>query len=231
MENKAMCSGNQNLPQANQANVESDLWAALVEAEGVHCSWQSEEPLTEDAVIVEENPHSTITYPWDVTEIEAEPFFTQLEQDSIFDGWQSEEVSVRSNAFFTQLDHLWATAAAKTLQVTLAQRFAARIPQNLLAAIAHRAQHAVSSSLSLADQLVQCVQDLLPGLTELVEDDLYVLARPLAGAMRDGIPAVESTLAAVRPIDWDALSETEKARLGLVIARCALSELENNRAE
>lgn len=221
MDIRVMCSNHQNNPEAN---VEHDLWAALLEAEGVSCSWTSGEPLTEKIVTVEEDPHAKIAYPWNPAK--ADDFFAELEQESLFEDWQSEEITARSKSFFAHLDRLWA-ASSNNLQATLTQRFAARIPQNLLATIAQRAQHLVSSSLSLSDQLVQCVQDILPNLTELVEEDLYVLARPLAGAMRDSGPqqAVDSALASVRPLSWEELSETEQARLSLIIARYALAEL------
>jgi hypothetical protein len=75
---------------------------------------------------------------------------------------------------------------------------------------------------------VQCVQDALPNLAE---DDLYVLARPLAYAMRGNDAPIESTLERVRSIEWDALSDVEQARLSLAIARFALAELEERREE
>lgn len=218
MENKAMRSNQ----MKNEADVERDLWNALLNAEGVHCSWKPGDVPTEEMIAVEDIPAATISYPWNPATPEAEEFFTQAES-ALFDGWESEEITTRSTAFFAHLDHLW---SATSIQATLVQRFAIRMPEAILTAIAHRAQQVVSASVSLSDQLVQCVQDLLPNLTELAEEDLYVLARPLAHAMRNAdSPAIDSALASVRPVEWEALSETEKARLSLAVARYALAEL------
>jgi hypothetical protein len=221
MKDNVMCSDN--LKQA-EANVEQDLWDAILHADGVTYSpWQPEQPLTEDLVSVEENPHAHVAYPWNPSMPEAEEFFAQTEKESIFDGWKPEDVSVRSGTFFAQLDQLW---SATSLQEALVQKFAVRMPHVLMAAIAQRAQQVVSTSLTLADQLVQCVQEALPNLAELAPEDLYVLARPLAYEMRDAdSQAIESTLATVRPIDWQALSEVEQTRLSLAVARYAIAEL------
>ncbi|MBW4578521.1 MAG: hypothetical protein KME42_02985 [Tildeniella nuda ZEHNDER 1965/U140] len=217
MENKVMCSDN----QANsEANVEQALWAALLHAEGVSSSWTGDAPLTEDKFMVAEDPNAKIPYVWNPATPESEPFFTALEQALPLDDWKVDEVATRSNVFFAQVNQLWSTAS---LQESLMQRFATRVPQQLLTAIATRAQHVLSSSISLADQLVQCVQEALPNLAE---DDLYVLARPLAHAMRGNDTPIEATLNRVRSVEWDALSEVEQARLSLAIARYALAELE-----
>jgi hypothetical protein len=220
MESKLMCSDN----QANsEATVEEALWAALLHAESVTCSWTGEDALTEDSFAVAENASATIPYVWNPAAPESEPFFTALEQDISLDGWATDEVATRSSTFFAQVNQLWSAA---TLQETLIQRFASRVPQQFLASIANRAQQVLSSSVSLADQLVQCVQETLPNLAE---DDLYVLARPFAHAMRGNESSVEATFDRVRSIEWDALSEVEQARLSLAIARYALSELEAKR--
>ncbi len=216
MEKKAMCSDHQ---ADLESNVEQMLWAALLHADGTDCSWKTGEPLAEDKFTVAETPNAKIPYVWNPAEPEAESFFTELEQEFSLDDWKVDEVATRANAFFAHVDDLWATA---TLQETLVQRFAARVPQQLLTAIANRAHQVVAGSLSLADQLVHCVQDALPNLAE---EDLQVLARPLAYAMRGNDSPIESTLDRVRTIEWNALSEVEQARLSLAIARFALAEL------
>ncbi|XHX76623.1 MAG: hypothetical protein RBJ76_19600 [Stenomitos frigidus ULC029] len=217
MENKVMCSDH----QANsEANVEQALWAALLHAEGVACAWQGGEPLTDAQFTVAEDPQATIPYVWNPATPEAEPFFKALEQALPLDDWNAADVAIHSDRFFAQVNQLWSNA---TLQETLIQRFATRIPQTLLTAIATRAQQVLSSSVSLADQLVQCVQEALP---HLAEDDLHVLARPLAYAMRGNDSPIESTLERVRSVEWDALSDVEQARLSLAIARYAIAELE-----
>lgn len=222
MEGKLMCSDE----QANsEAKVEQALWAALLQADGVSASWTADKPLSDAKFTVAEDPNAKVSYVWNPAALESEPFFTALEQDFSLDDWEADEISTRSGAFFTQINQLWSTA---TLQETLIQRFATRVPQQLLTAIATRAQQVLSSSVSLADQLVQCVQESLPNLAA---DDLYVLARPLAYAMRGNDAPIEATLERVRSIEWDALSDVEQARLSLAIARYALAELETRSEE
>lgn len=226
MENKAMYSGHQN---DTEANVERDLCNALLHAngDGYACDLNEllEKEIAEEMIGFEENPNARIAYPWDLTEPDSEQFFAQLERDSLFIGIESNEINTRSNAFFSRLDTLWATTS---LQATLTQQFGVRMPQPLLNAIAHRAQQVVSTSRSLADQLVQCAQAALDNLSELAEDDLYVLARPLASPMRsvNSQSTTESTLQSVRTAAWEELSELEQARLSLAIASYALASLE-----
>ena len=215
MKDQTKCSN----PLENlEAIVERELQDALLTAEGVCCTWQPSQPLTEASLTIAEDPQAQISYPWNPAEAEA--FFRQSEPASIFEGLESDEISQCSHQFFTQLDSLWATAA---LQNSLMERFAVRLPQPVLAAIARRAKAIATTSTTLADQLVQCVQDLLPGLTELVVEDVYVLARPLAHTMRDKDTIDPLTM--VRSTDWEQLSETEKVKLSLAVARCALAEL------
>jgi len=223
MEKRVMCSDK----KESETTVERDLWSALLHAEGVNCSWKGDEPLKEEMFSVEENPNAKVSYPWNPSDPRAEGFFAELEQGLAVDDWSEAELTTRASAFFNGVNQLW---SATTLQESLAQRFSARIPQFLLATIAKRAQQVLSTSRSLADQLVQCAQELLPNLAE---EDLYVLARPLAYAMRNGESrrAVEATLEKVRPLQWDELSEIEQARLSLAIARYALAELEAKTAE
>lgn len=175
-----------------------------------------------------------LTYPWNPFAPESEAYLAELEQAFLLDDWSAEEITARSQNFFSQLDQLQAeyvpSGAASGLQVSLFHRFAERIPQTWLDAIATKAtqllhgQDYAAPSLSLAEQLVQCVQQLLPNWAE---DDLAVLARPLAYAMR-GMEAetIDLALGTIRPIDWTELSELEQARLSLAVARYALAELE-----
>lgn len=166
-------------------------------------------------------------YPWNPLAPESEAYLTELEQTFALEDWSTAEISTRSQNLFSQLDQLWSEkvpAAANTVQVALSRRFAGRVPQDWLAAIATRANELLSTNLSLMDRLVQCVHQMLPAWAE---EDLQVMARPLAYAMRGAeAEAIEYTLNAVRPIDWQELSDMERARLSLAIARYALAELE-----
>lgn len=158
-------------------------------------------------------------YPWNPMEPEAEDYFAELERGSLLPDWQEdEEMKSSSQGFFNQLHQCWASlslSASETLKGSLGHRFSALIPQSWLEAIANKAQQVVSTNLSLADQLVLCVKPLLPSWTE---EDLLVLARPLAYAMRGNSEPVPSA-------DWEELSQMEQVRLSLRVAHSALAQL------
>jgi hypothetical protein len=201
-----------------QAQVEQDLANALLQTDEVILRWEPTEPIDMAEVEVVENPHGKIPYPWNPADSASETFFAELEQSFSLDDWQDTEIAARSMAFFSHLDQLWST---NSLQTMLAQKFA-EMPQALLNAIAHQAQQIAEASNSLADQLVQCVQEILPAWAD---EDLQVLARPLAYAMRDESDAIESTLKSIRPVEWTELSETEQAKMSLAVARYAIDQL------
>lgn len=177
-------------------------------------------------------------YPWDLTPDLASAYFAALEAEADLDTW--EPTPAQSQSFYSHLDHLWLTVAPGATPVTtaasllqqLSDRFAGKVPAALLATIAQRAQQALQDTLatglapaqSRLDQLVYCVQALVPTWGE---EDLQVLARPLAYAMRgvDQQSATDRLLETVRPIEWEALSEIEQARLSLTIADYALKTL------
>ncbi|MDA0866889.1 MAG: hypothetical protein O2890_10810 [Cyanobacteria bacterium] len=98
------------------------------------------------------------------------------------------------------------------------------MPADLLGQIAERVQAIAENGRPLLDQLVAAVDDSLTGWDA---GDLRVIARPMAMAMRDGHgDIVEATLNSIRPdADWDALSDLEKARLSLAIARYGFAHL------
>lgn len=203
MERNNMCSKQNDITAA----VEFDLLDALLHADGVH--YHPGNSLPHEMIQVAEDPEATIAQPW--TEFD------------VFAGIDDDEVESRAQSFFAQVDHLW---SATTVQHSLMERFGLRMPQELLSTIARQAQHVASQSLSLADQLVQCVRDVVPSLAV---DDLEVLARPLAYAMRNGgSGAVQSTLDNLPQHSWQNLSEIHQARLSLAAARCALAELQNS---
>ena len=69
--------------------------------------------------------------------------------------------------------------------------------------------------------MVECVLDILP---QWDEEDLQVLARPLAYAMREAdSEGVELVTTSRKP--WTELSEIEQAIVGLAVARYAISQL------
>ncbi|UZQ52926.1 hypothetical protein OOK60_10340 [Trichothermofontia sichuanensis B231] len=181
-------------------------------------------------------------YPWDLTPDLDETYFLALEAAADLDTWEA--APGQSQAFYSHLDQLWlatttATAATATsIFSRLSARFAGKIPADLLATIVERAQQALHNPMPAGglatqlrlEQLVYCVQSIVPTWAEA---DLQVLARPLAYAMRSGDyrSASDRLLETVRPMEWEALSDIEKARLSLTIADYALSTLTMTVAE
>ena len=143
-------------------------------------------------------------YPWSAMDPASAAYFDAMEQDFSWDDWSSDEVATRSSAFFSQVNALWpaaTTKAADTLAKSLSQRFAARLPQAMLDAIAQQARRVFDANVDLADRLVACVQDVLPAWGE---EDLQVMARPLAYAMRGTSKeeAIDQALASVQSDNW-----------------------------
>lgn len=169
-------------------------------------------------------------YPWNPAEPEAEDYFAQLEREFLLESWQEvEEITQASQALFNQLHQRWTSSrvvAEDNLRQSLSERFAALMPAAWLEAIAHKAQQIFSTNLSMSEQLVQCVKPMLPNWAE---DDLLVLARPLAYAMRGKTePESEVPPGFVRPVEWTELSPMEQARLSLAAAHSALIQLQNS---
>jgi hypothetical protein len=215
--------------EANHANLvsdipmqtERDLCNALLRSEDVTLRWHSDDSGDLAEVKVTENPQSKIPYPWQPSDPTAEVFFNQLDESFSWAGWENSEIERRSQAFYNHLDQLWAVSP---LQTALAKKFV-MVPQSLLHAIARQAQQLAHTSNSLADQLLHCVNDVLP---QWAPEDLQVLARPLAYAMRsDDTSAVDGTLKSIRPLDWNELSDLEQARMSLAIARYAIDKVKD----
>lgn len=177
----------------------------------------TQEELLEVLLQLEDN-----CYPWNPAALESEGFFADLERDLLLSDWQEspQEIEIRSEALFDQMHSKWAlsVSAADTLEQSLSERFTNFIPQAWLVAIASRARTVISTNLSLADQLVSCVKPLLPSWTD---DDLLVLARPLAYAMRGNATPTRS-------VEWTELSQMEQVRLSLAVAHSALVQLQDN---
>ena len=183
-------------------------------------------------------------YPWLVSPDDSShhQYFDHLEsqwtQDQSED--EMETIATKSQSFFQTLDQAWATAdssqAASTvpanaiadaplasIQAVLTEQFQNRVPADLIHTLTQKAQALACQPLSLADQLVQSVQDVLP---EWGTEDLHVLARPYAFAMRGPEnDKLEVALRSVRYAAWTELSGVEQARLSLAIARYTLSQM------
>lgn len=159
-----------------------------------------------------------VAYPWNPAQLESESYLTALEEEfALSDSFSDSDIAQKSQVLFAQLEQVWLTTA---LQKSLREKFA-RVPQDFLTRIAQSVQNATVKYQSLADQMVECVLDILP---QWAEEDLQVLARPLAYAMREvDTEGAELVMATRRP--WAQLSEIEQARVSLAVARYAISQL------
>jgi len=159
-----------------------------------------------------------VAYPWNPGQLESESYLTALEEElALSDSFSDSDIAQKSQVLFAQLEQVWLTTA---LQKSLREKFA-RVPEDFLARIAQSVQKATVKYQSLADQMVECVLDILP---QWAEEDLQVLARPLAYAMREvDSEGAQLVMATRRP--WAQLSEIEQARVSLAVARYAISQL------
>lgn len=154
-------------------------------------------------------------YPWEPDQAVA--YFDDIDEFH-WEEWSEDELEMRSHKLFSQLDNCF--CAPKS---SLNQKFANLVPQGWLEIIAEKAQEVAAANISLADRLVECVAELLP---HWGTEDLLVLARPLAYSMRDEAVSIESLMPRVQETPWVELSEIEKARLSLAIARYVMDDLD-----
>ncbi len=175
--------------------------------------------------ILESELHADSPYPWNPEA--AENYLQSLEAHVP----EMEFPEPEADAFFSSLEGLWAAPdvpmeAAQSEQLSLSdviQQLAGRtlrVPQGAIAKMLEQVDHLMDSQLSAVDRLVACVQDCLP---QWDAEDLQVLARPYAYAMRGKEPELPEDL------DWEELSEVEQGRLAMAIARWMLTEQENRR--
>ncbi|PZV22196.1 MAG: hypothetical protein DCF21_00625 [Leptolyngbya sp.] len=194
---------------------EHDLLASILISEGA--SESASEGASEGA------------YPWEPLAPEAEGYLASLETEfgalddgdltaAIAAGWQILESQMTALATAQQSEAEIAVAAAPILGQL--RQFQTRMPGGLLQSLATAATALSRSGQPLIDQLVHCVNDILPGWDAA---DLAVLARPLAYSLRDGRgEIVDLNLRAISDGPWETLSEVEQARLTLTVASVAL---------
>jgi hypothetical protein len=170
---------------------------------------------------------STATnYPWNPAAPEAEEYYAALDEQFSLDDWSDEELTNRSDRFFSALSNCWddapteevATTAPASLTDRLSQKFADRLPQQWLAGIAAKVSQVATAQLEVEEKLVQSVQDLLSNWSV---DDLSLFARPYAYAMRCD-SGIEDPANVARDLPWDELNETEKAKLTILVAQYAI---------
>lgn len=169
----------------------------------------------------------TLDYPWDPTEPATADYYTESDSYFSLDDWSDNEVAQRSQSFFTQIQACWLDTPSPELEFSPAQlltdKFGHRVPHQWLAAIATKVSTLANSQLEPVEQLVQSVQDLL---ANWAADDLLVMARPYAYAMRCD-PGVSDPDRIVRPLAWTELTELERAKLTILIAQYAIDTIED----
>lgn len=165
---------------------------------------------------------STANYPWNPADPDTESYYNQTDGNFSLDDWSDEEISQKSQSFFTNIHSCWEDAASSEPAISpiaaLTAKFGARVPQQWLSQIAANVSNLATSNLEPVEQLVQSVQDLL---SNWATDDLLVMARPYAYAMRCN-PGVDNPENIVRPLDWTELSEVERAKFTILIAQYAI---------
>jgi hypothetical protein len=165
----------------------------------------------------------TENFPWNPAEVEAESFYQVQESQFSLEDWSAEELTESSNSFFTKLNACWPDNSVELL-ANLSRHFSARIPQQWLEKIAAEAKKAMAEQATMADQLVSCVQNVLP---ELAQDVLSILARPHTYAMRsEGSSTSLTNLDSLtNSTDWEKMSAIEQAKLTVFVSKYALEQL------
>ncbi|WP_310426241.1 hypothetical protein [Chamaesiphon sp. VAR_48_metabat_135_sub] len=169
---------------------------------------------------------STANYPWNPSDPATADYYEQSDSYFSLDDWSDDEIAQRSESFFASIQSCWEAAPSYELEqsplAALTAQFGARVPQQWLSKIAANVSNLATSSLEPVDQLVQSVQDLL---SNWATEDLLVMARPYAYAMRCN-PGVDNIDNVVRPLDWNELSEVERAKLTILIAQYAIERIQ-----
>ncbi|MEM7727173.1 MAG: hypothetical protein AAF208_12520 [Cyanobacteria bacterium P01_A01_bin.45] len=178
------------------------------------------------------------SYPWNPSEEKSDEYFYELEQQFSMTDVLDEELTQRSQNFYQQIDLQWSknlnTSYYKhsteekikvNLQENLLSGFADKVPQEWLAKISSKAGELLKSGHSVGEQLIECVQAVMPTFDS---EDLSVMARPYAFAMRGNENKSEQVESALKPLsdrEWSSLSKIEQARVSLAMAYHAIQEL------
>jgi len=176
------------------------------------------------------------TYPWNLADEASEAYFHDLELQFGLQEFSDSELITIADNFYQNLDIIWdqvtviedkniSKNTVNYLQEALQNAFSV-IPGVLLTAIAQKAYEVFMLEQSASDKLMECVQALLPSWET---DDLLVLARPFAYAMRSSEShTLTSIIRDVEHRDWANLSEIEQAKITLAIADYALQHLSSS---
>jgi hypothetical protein len=158
--------------------------------------------------------------PWNPSDADADSYYQAKEQAFSLDDWSAEDLKQSAHSFFTKLHNCWPDETSDILAL-LSQKFVDRIPQQWLEKVAISATQAATEKLVAVDQLVGCVQNLLPTWEA---EDLLVFARPYSYAMRSD-PSTFNVDNLARSIAWEELSDTERVKLTMMVSKYALEHL------
>ena len=165
----------------------------------------------------------SINYPWNPAELDTADYYLESDRYFSLDDWSDLEIGQRSRSFLAKIQSCWENAPTPELALSplaaLIEKFGTRVPQQWLSQIAANVTSLAASNLEPIEHLIQSVQDLLPNWET---DDLLVMARPYAYAMR-GTPNVDN----VKDEKWTELSELERAKLTILIAQAAIKLINN----
>ena len=168
---------------------------------------------------------SQTVYPWNPAMPESEAYFLENEQHSTILEWSSqEEIDTRAEAFFSQLHSHWSSVGSDALLVSLLEKFGNLVPKSWLEEISQQAQEVIAANISHTNKLVQTVKPLL---SDWMEADLEVFARPFAYATRGSVNTeLDLGLVNENSPDWQSLSSVKQARYTVMIANYALLKLQ-----
>lgn len=169
--------------------------------------------------------HGDSIYPWEPAATTTEFYFDNLTKIAdVTASLSQQELNERSHQFFQQLEQTYTLISVEQSVLT---KFTSFAPENILKKLSSVASEVVSQvarvsgNLSLSDQLVHCVNEILP---QWSLEDLEVLARPYAYAMRSSNnDMIESTVQSINESTWENLSDLEQVRLSLAIALYAIN--------
>lgn len=160
-----------------------------------------------------------VSYPWDPQT--SETYYEQIDSESPLTSYLNSETTYsRAEDFFEQIKPLYPTNKLDRIYQMLVKQFSNLVPTHWLEAIAQRIPEKLNQTSSeLEEQLINCVQPLL---SNLWQEDLQVLARPLVQELRFTDQCSQPP--SLPDKSWNSLSEIEKARISLLIAKIALKK-------
>ena len=168
-------------------------------------------------------------YPWSPAEA-AKHYEDELEEAGQALEVSDDEAVAGWKRLSTQLGEVWDDSNVDVL-ARLKQKFAARLPESVLATISDRACQSVQelskAARPITAQMIDCVKGTVG---KIGEADLQVMARPMAFAMRsNGVnESIDATVTSVRQAAWEKLSPLEQAKLSLAAARYAIAQFEGD---